>query len=170
MKRKNIFSACLIFVFAMFSMLVLISSCTKKQSNQGASDIISVRDDDIEMKAAIAKARATLPKFWKIFQHPANNEDGFAIKKEVVDRNGNEFFWFTDIQQINNKIFGKVNNEPEIVANVKLGQKVEIKEQEIVDWLYYKKEKLYGNYTLRALFKQMSPEEVKYYKEILAEP
>jgi uncharacterized protein YegJ (DUF2314 family) len=29
---------------------------------------------------------------------------------------------------------------------------------------------MYGNYTLRALFKQMSSEEVQYYKKILAEP
>ena len=159
-------------LFAFFTILffVSISSCAKKQASQNPEWTISVADDDIEMKAAFAKARATLPKFWNSFEHPINGEQDFSLKKEIVDRNGSEYFWFTDIRRSNKKIFGLIGNEPERVKNVKYGQEIEIKEQEISDWTYMKKGKMYGNYTLRVLFKQMSTEEANTYKKILAEP
>ncbi len=45
-----------------------------------------------------------------------------------------------------------------------------IPEADISDWLYMRNGKMVGNYTLRALFKNMSPEEVREAKKRLGEP
>jgi uncharacterized protein YegJ (DUF2314 family) len=54
---------------------------------------------------------------------------------------------------------GTVNNEPEKVKTVRLGQKVTVAPSEISDWMYVENRKLVGGYTLRALRDAMSPAE-----------
>jgi uncharacterized protein YegJ (DUF2314 family) len=53
---------------------------------------------------------------------------------------------------------------------VKIGQRIDIIQTNIADWLYMRDGKMMGNYTLRALFKEMPPDEVARYKKMLAEP
>jgi hypothetical protein len=42
--------------------------------------VISVDADDQEMNLAIAKARSTLPTFWRVLQNPEHGESDFALK------------------------------------------------------------------------------------------
>jgi uncharacterized protein YegJ (DUF2314 family) len=146
------------------AMLTLFAACSKKDQ------IISVADDDPEMLAAIAKARATLPQFWEVFDKPEHGESGFSLKVKITDKHGVEHFWATDIERTNGKIMGTINNDPEIVATVKLGDRIEIPEADISDWLYMRDNKMVGNETIRPLFKKMSEEEAAKLKSIMANP
>ena len=71
---------------------------------------------------------------------------------------------------LDGKIFGTVNNKPEIVKTVGIGQRMSIPEAEISDWLYKRDGKMAGNYTLRALFKTMPAKEIETYKKMPADP
>src|SRR5262245_57774793 len=144
--------------------LGLLVSCSSSDDK-----IVSVDDDDPEMQAAIAKARETLPKFWQTFEHPEHHESDFGLKVKITDANGTEHFWAVDIERKDGRIHGRIDNDPNIVKSVKLGDRVEIKEADITDWTYFRDQKMYGNYTLRALFKHMSAKEVKQFKAIMAE-
>lgn len=131
---------------------------------------ISVADDEPEMASAISAARASLPHFWEVFDKRENGERDFALKLQIADSRGTEYFWVIDLDRSNGKLMGTIDNEPEIVESVKLGDRIEIPEADISDWFYFRDGKMVGNRTLRALFKEMSPEEVERSKAMLAEP
>ncbi len=151
--------------FAAFALLLaLIVGCSKRDP------IINVDDDDPEMVAAIAKGRETLPQFWQVFDKTEHGETDFALKVKITDKHGTEFFWVTDLVRKDGKIMGIIGNDPDIVKNVKLGDHIEVPEPDISDWLYMRDGKMYGNWTIRPLFKKMSKAEVAKFKSILAEP
>ena len=157
----------LVVSFFFILLLPFLSSCS------GSADkdkTISVAADDSEMAAAIAKARSLLPQFWQAFNHREHGEKDFCLKVKITDKDKVEHFWAVDIERKDRRIFGTINNDPEIVHNVKIGDRISIPEDDISDWLYMRDDKMIGNYTLRALFKQMSASEVEKYKKILADP
>jgi uncharacterized protein YegJ (DUF2314 family) len=152
---------------------VLISiGCSKPQPpvDQSSDQTISVSDDDAIMNAAIAKARSTLPDFWQVFEKPQKSESNFALKVKITDGQEVEHFWAIDIERKDGKILGTINNDPEMVHNVKTGQRITIGEADISDWLYMRDGKMVGNFTLRALFDKMPKNEVEKMKKILADP
>jgi uncharacterized protein YegJ (DUF2314 family) len=142
----------------------LLAACSERDKT------ISVKDDDTEMVAAIAKARETLPQFWQAFERQEPSESKFALKVKVTDTHGTEHFWATELERRDGKIMGTINNDPNIVASVKLGDRITIPEADISDWLYLRDGKMLGNYTIRPLLKKMPPKEAEKYKKIMAEP
>ena len=65
---------------------------------------------------------------------------------------------------------GTINNDPNTVASVKLGDRIEIPDADITDWLYRRDGKMVGNRTLKPLFKQMPAAEVERLKKMMADP
>jgi uncharacterized protein YegJ (DUF2314 family) len=143
---------------------LLAAGCSKKDK------VVMVEDDDPEMVAAIAKGRETLPQFWQAVDRKSPDESLFSLKVEIKDDQGSEYFWLKDIERKDGKLYGTIDNDPNIVSSVKLGDRIQIPEADIADWLYTKGDKMVGNYTLRALFKQMSSEEAARYKAMLIDP
>lgn len=154
-----------LFWLLVFLLAGLANGCSPKEDKP-----INIAEDDPEMLAAIAKARGTLPQFWEIFDKREHSESDFSLKGKITDKHGTEFFWLTDIERKDGQLSGIVNNDPDIVKNVKFGQRIPISEADIADWLYMRDGKMVGNYTLRVLFKQMPKEEVAKYKQLLADP
>jgi uncharacterized protein YegJ (DUF2314 family) len=156
-----------IFFFTLLSASIAFVGCSKS----GKSDkTIGVKADDVEMNAAMAKARETLPQFWQEFNHPAQGEMNFCLKVRIRDGKEVEHFWVANLEKKDEKTFGLINNDPDLVHNVKLGDRIEIPDTDISDWTYMRDGKIVGNYTLRVLFKQMSADEVQKYKAMLADP
>ncbi len=151
----------------MFGLLSL-GSCVKKSSEQDR--VISVESNDPEMVSAIAKARKSLPEFWLMFDYPPAGVSNFALKYRITDKGEDELFWMTDLSRKDGQIFGKVGNDPVVVSNVRLGQEIEILEERIADWLYFRNDKMVGNETIKALFKEMDPEEVEQMKSMMENP
>ncbi len=145
-------------------LLPLLVACSKRDK------VVTVDDDDPEMVAAIAKARESLPRFWQVFENPRQGETGFALKVKIADKSGIEHFWASNLQRHQGKVTGTIDNDPNTVTSVKLGDRIEILEANVSDWLYMRDGKMVGNYTLRPLFKQMPAEEVEQLKKIMADP
>jgi uncharacterized protein YegJ (DUF2314 family) len=132
--------------------------------------VTAVAAEDADMKAAIAKARSLLPHFWQTVDAPKRGERGFALKVRITSGKDTEHFWLTPIERKDGKIFGVINNEPEKVKSVKLGQRIEVPELDITDWLYIRENKMIGNYTVRAMFKTIPVAEAEALKKRLGEP
>jgi uncharacterized protein YegJ (DUF2314 family) len=145
-------------------LLSLFTACSKKDKTFG------VAADDAEMTAAIAKARASLPQFWEVFDKHERGESDFSLKVKITDKHGTEHFWTADIKRDAGKIMGTIDNDPDVVANVKRGDRIEIPEADISDWFYMRDGKMVGNRTLVPLLKSMPPKEAEFYKKLLAEP
>jgi uncharacterized protein YegJ (DUF2314 family) len=146
---------------------ISVASCSRQPN---ADRVINVEDTDQEMNAAIEKARASLPSFWQAFDHHEPGESDFSLKVRITDSHGTEHFWTSDIERKDGKVFGTINNDPDIVKNVKIGDRVEIPEADISDWMFLREDKMVGNYTIRVLLKQMPAQEAEYYKQRLADP
>ena len=145
-----------------------LASCSRHHSKDDQT--IRVSSSDAEMNAAIAKARASLPDFWQVYEKREQGESGFSLKVKITDNEKIKHFWVVDVERKDGKISGSINNDPDIVQNVKLGDKITVNEPDISDWLYLRNGKMVGNFTLRALFKRMSKSEVEKYKQMLADP
>jgi uncharacterized protein YegJ (DUF2314 family) len=151
--------------------IVVCAFCVSGCSSDSKPDrVVSVSDDDSDMNAAIAKARGSLSRFWQAFDHPGPGESDFSLKVKITDPKGTEHFWVSDLERKDGKIFGTINNDAEIVGSVKFGDRVPIPEADISDWMYMRDGKMFGNYTMRPLFKTMSASEVEKFKSMLAEP
>jgi uncharacterized protein YegJ (DUF2314 family) len=125
--------------------------------------VISVASDDAEMNAAIEKARAGLAEFWSALDKPPSGVKDFALKVAISGNGAVEHFWLTEITRKDGKLSGTINNEPESVSTVKLGQRYEFGEAQISDWLYKRNGKMVGNETMRPLLKRMTADEAAPY-------
>ena len=113
---------------------------------------------------------AELPQFWQTFANPAHGESRIALKVKITDPNGTEHMWVSDLERKDGKMTGTINNDAVTVKSVKIGDRITVPDADISDWLYMHDGKMYGNGTLRPLFKKMPPEEVQKIKKMIAQP
>jgi uncharacterized protein YegJ (DUF2314 family) len=129
--------------------------------------IAYVAKDDAEMAAAMRKAREGLGGFLKLARSPRPTMRGFAVKVAITEGDEIEFFWIAPFTQRKTEFSGEINNEPQLVKNVKLGQTITFKEDEIVDWLYQERGLMRGNFTACVLLKREPPEEAEEFRKEL---
>jgi uncharacterized protein YegJ (DUF2314 family) len=129
--------------------------------------VITTKRNDEAMVAAIARARSELPRALKRFQ--AGEVEFFQVKAPIKDRDDVEHMWLDEVVFQDGKVTGNLTGTPKLVSNVKEGQKLTIAAEDITDWMYLKNKKMYGNYTMRALFPQMPPDEVAKWRAVIAD-
>lgn len=127
--------------------LVLVG-CEKKDSSD---KVTRVSGDDAKMNAAIAKSRATTNTFIAALKSPKPGQVAFSVKKPFVEGEHVEHMWLTDVTFDGSQFTGLIGNEPEVVKNVKIGQKATVSPSEISDWMFIENRKLVGGETLRVL-------------------
>jgi uncharacterized protein YegJ (DUF2314 family) len=153
-------------------LLLMLSSCNANKDADKASaaegvdenGVVLIAADDPEMNAAIAKAQATLDEFLATNAAPPAGTDGYKLKVKLTDKNGSEHFWVEPFKQTKDGFEGTLANEPEMVTGYKLGQKITFPRKDISDWGYVKDGHQIGSFTVCAAFKEMSADEVKYYR------
>ena len=110
--------------------------------------------NDPDMNAAMDAARATLPEFLALARAPRRDTRVFAIKVRITDGLHVEYFWLSPFAEQNGLFSGTVDNEPDTVKTVKLGEQITFTHNDIVDWTYVDGRGMRGNYTLCASFKR----------------
>lgn len=148
---------CVLLVSALF----VLAGCDARDRDR----TIGVTEDDAVMNAAIAEARATLDEFVARMENPEPGDSDFAIKVAVTDPNGTEHFWANNVEVVGPGFTATINNDPNIVRSVRLGQRVRAKRDEVSDWMYLSNGRMVGNRTLRVLLTKMSPEEAAAVKQ-----
>lgn len=148
--------------------IAAMGGCARDRPESGT--VVQIAAEDPEMKAAIEKARATLPQFWKAFEAPAPNEESFSLKVRFSDVFNSEHIWVGDIERRDGKIRGTIDNVPESVNFLREGQRVEVPPEDITDWMYMRDGKMVGNYTLWVLLKRMPREEAEQIRKTLVDP
>lgn len=121
---------------------------------------VQVPEGDPEMGAAIAKARATLDVFWTALAAKAPGTETFSLKVEITDGIEVEHFLTSQVEQTaDGRIFANIDNYPQFVRNVTFGQRIEVPQADISDWMFWRDGKVVGGETLRVLLKRMTPDE-----------
>jgi uncharacterized protein YegJ (DUF2314 family) len=111
---------------------------------------VGIGEDDPEMAAAFAKARQTLPQFWQVFDKREHGESNFVLVVRITDEGRIEHFFTTDYERHDGKTMVTISN---IVASVKLGDRIEIPEADITDWQYMRDGKFVGLVTFKVRLK-----------------
>ena len=119
-------------------------------------NIVDVKEDDPRMNAAIAKARKSVDDFIKALKDPARGQTSFAVKVPIPGEGRVEHFWVNDVRYDGKQFTGKINNDPEYVKDVKLGDTVTVGRDKISDWMYVDRGVLVGGQTIRAIRAAMS--------------
>jgi uncharacterized protein YegJ (DUF2314 family) len=132
--------------------------------------VIPVPNADMEMRAAITKARASLPQFWEALVHPRPGEARFALKVAVSDHGHTEHLWVNEIAKFSDRIVATIADTPEKVSSVKLGQRYEFTADKISDWMFRRHGKIVGNETMRVLLKYMPAQEAAQFRAMLEQP
>jgi uncharacterized protein YegJ (DUF2314 family) len=121
--------------------------------------VTEVASDDARMNAAIAKARSTVDQFITVVKSPKASQSSVSVKAPFTEAGYTEHMWLSDVSFDGTNFHGTVDNEPEKVKTVKMGQTVSVARDKISDWMYVENGKLFGGETLRALREGLSPNE-----------
>jgi uncharacterized protein YegJ (DUF2314 family) len=112
---------------------------------------VPVSADDPQMNAAIRDARRTVAKFIAALKSPKSSQAGFSVKMRIDDGDAVEHFWLSQVSFEGTVFRGVIDNDPDTVTNVRLGDPERVKPSEISDWMYVDHGVLVGGYTIRAL-------------------
>lgn len=159
--NKNIHRASIQLSYALF----LIAIAFNANAFAGINTI-GIEENDKKMIQAFDKAKNSLDIILDRYRKRLIQK--LYLKVKITDGNQVEYVWLGSIRYSHGKFIGRVDNDPETVAVVQIGQTFSFDKDEIFDWMYMKNDKMFGNYTLRAIINRIPPDESKYYKSILA--
>lgn len=142
-------------IFLSITSIVLIS-CSGK-TDKSKDQIVYAESGDPELENAKQEALSNLDYFIKSFESNSNDTIlEFYVKMDFIDNGEHEHMWIYVSKFANEKFFGFLANEPEIVKNVKIGQPLEVTKDLIEDWVILDSRtgKKAGDYSTKVLLNQ----------------
>lgn len=127
--------------------------------NAGEAEASAKKAEEAKQKAAADKARSTVETLITALKAPQPNQASFQVKKAFDEAGTTEHIWLSDISLEGESFTGTVGNDPQLVKNVKFGQKATVAKSEISDWMFIDNGKLSGGYSIRAMRETMTPAE-----------
>ncbi len=157
---------------AVFTLFAALSVMSLGAARAAGDAIVQVAEEDTAVKAAMAKARASLPTFWHAFEKPGPGEAAFNLKVALENKSKQvEHVWVNAIARTaGGKFTGKIDNTPEALAGAKAGDMVTFSQANISDWMFTRNGKIVGNETMRPLLAHMPKEEAEAYRAMLETP
>ena len=132
----------------------------------GEANMYTVNDDDQQLERAVRHARRTVGQFITALRTPPPNSRDFLVKKLFVAKDGTaEHIWLADVKFNGNRFVGVVDNKPNKISGLKIGDRQSVNPDEITDWSYVENGKLVGGYTIRVLYAEMSAEEKQQFEK-----
>lgn len=107
-----------------------------------------------QMKSAIHEARAELPEFWKAWENNGFGEGDYIVNVQFMneDESRGEFLWMSVEAYGEGEVTGLMEGVPTVRTDIKTGDRVTVKESDVVDWMFLPKDGDHkGGYTLKAL-------------------
>jgi uncharacterized protein YegJ (DUF2314 family) len=137
---------------------VALGVLTAGASAEDRSPVINVPSGNPEMRAAIAKARATLPAFWASYEAQKPSESGHMLKVRFPNPHDNgEHIWIADVKKLaDGRYSGRFANAPLYLPGEREGDPTDFKEADISDWMFTRNGKIVGGETIKPLLKSMS--------------
>lgn len=131
--------------------------------------IYFVSNDEDYMQHAFEQARESFRYFWRELYWERRRIvpalDYAMVKICFLDTiNGEEVgehMWINDVEFDGETIYGTLVNEPDTVQNVKAGDQVSAKIEEMSDWLFAIGGRAYGGFSVQAMRSRMQKKELK---------
>lgn len=119
------------------------------------------------MNAAIGEARARLPEFLAALKRGGPSLARFSVKAKYELPSGAEYIWIGDVSYNGTSFSGRLENVPRDIKGLKYGDAVTIHSDAVGDWLYVDDGQLIGAFTLRVIYRRMSPAQQEAFKQQL---
>ncbi|MFJ9532763.1 DUF2314 domain-containing protein [Herbaspirillum sp. NPDC101396] len=120
----------------LFTGLLAVCACAESQSisEKAKNDEVIVRDNnDPAMRKAMSRVAETLPAFLKLASNPKPGTSRYSLKVGISDGRNTEYFWIGNFSRNENAFTGTLNNEPRLVKNHKLGERITFTPKQIAD-------------------------------------
>jgi uncharacterized protein YegJ (DUF2314 family) len=102
-----------------------------------------------DMEKAMDEAVEKLDSFLAVLKAPKKNQEQFAVKFIIEVKDEGELLWMSEPKFDKGVFTGKLANQPALAKHLMLGQTIQVKEDDVVDWMYVQDGKLQGGYTIR---------------------
>ncbi len=146
----------LCFIFLIQLTLIACNTPTSKQFK--GDPVIAVESEDSSMNRAIRHARETLLNFKNALTSDTGAKQ-FSLKLKYPTPIGHEHIWISQIKIINGQMKGIIDNSPNDIPSLKLGDTISVNEEGISDWMFIKSDSIYGGFTIRVLRDRMNETE-----------
>lgn len=140
-------------LFALWLASLLACGVAGEPEEVASGNLVDVPDDDPEMRAAEAEARANLDGFLAELASPGPGHTLHAVKASFRDGEIVEHMWVgRGLTWDGARFHGHLANEPVDIGNMREGQEVVVDRDEVEDWMYYDDDgAIVGGYTVRVL-------------------
>jgi uncharacterized protein YegJ (DUF2314 family) len=136
-------------IYNFLFVLLIIAACNSKKTsdNWDKENTRNVAVKDTTYLNSIALAKQNLPIFIDSLKRRGKNHYDFYIKSRYSEGKNVEHLWFVvDTLKIQTFV-GILDNVPLNLRNIKLHDKLDIKINDVEDWIIYKGDKIVaGNY------------------------
>jgi uncharacterized protein YegJ (DUF2314 family) len=121
--------------------------------------MVGMAPDDPRMLAAVREARRRWPEFVTAFEQRDSGQI-FSAKIPLREKGRTEFMWISVSALENGMIYGRLDNEPVKVKNLRSGSCVRVPVRDLNDWLYTRGDLMAGGFTIDVVAKvQKRPKE-----------
>lgn len=125
----------------------------REQFDAAASPrIVGARADDPRLAEAAEQARRRWPEFQQAFF--GRQGAHFAVKTAFTDGDNVEHMWISVETVEGAAVRGRLGNAPTMVTNVREGDVVIVNREQIEDWLFVRRGKMVGGFSVRVLTEQ----------------
>lgn len=161
----------IIITIALIAALICLVGCNNilPVEKRGDDSVVDVKEDDEEMNLIIEQARESVNDFLNEFNNPNTSGTKFAVKYPFDTDSGSscskEHIWLEQIEEVDEKYYGIVVNDPFYIKSMKYGDKVEFDINNISDWKYEENGYLVGGESIRYFYNRMSKQEKKDFEE-----
>jgi uncharacterized protein YegJ (DUF2314 family) len=131
----------------------------QKITNASEPEYYQIPKNHTAMHRAVLEARKTLGEFITVLKHPRSGQQDFELKEPFFEGHEVEHIWLSDVRLVGRRFQGRVDNKPQKIHGLKLGQVVAVDPKQISDWLYVDHGKLVGGYTVRVHYDELSPQQ-----------
>lgn len=117
--------------------------------------VITIKDDDPELLAAVEEARSRWPEFLAAFTARTPDNDRFSVKVPLSDNGNTEWIWISPTSISDTAVTGTLGNDPNELAHYAYGDEVTIPVDRISDWMIVEDDEIIGGFSLKVLQKAM---------------
>lgn len=124
-----------------------------KAAIDGDDNVVAVPTGDSAMAGAVAKANATLPRFYELMS--AKTLGDYLVKYPLEENGLVENIWVQLTDMNDNEFIGLLSNDPVQVKSKKMGDQVRFSKADLKDWMIKNDKEIYGGYTMRILLDKL---------------
>lgn len=146
-------------LYFMFLVQLTLFACNNPANKHSKGDpVIAVESEDSSMNQAIGLARETLSNFKNALTTDTAASQ-FSLKLKYPIPSGHEHIWISQVKIIDGQMSGVIDNSPNDIPSLKLGDTISISEEKISDWMFKKSDSIYGGFTIHVLRDRMNETE-----------